>query len=182
MKRKRPEVARPTKRQRLDTQELVNRLQDEEEDLVNETTFNDSKVAAEFAYEDGMQDIKHKFKTLDPEKIPDAQKLAFEQKMEYEKGLHADRMRKINEEFTQTKAEILKKRNEREQTQSVDQKIEECADLGLKSCSEATWQEIGKFRCITRRLDAAKDEFSDEQRERYTQVLEEMCKKGWCPR
>ena len=105
--------------------------------------------------------------------------MAFEQKMEYEEGLHADRIRKINDEFTEKKAVILKERAERERTQTFDEKIEECADLSLKKCSEATWQEIGKFRCVTKRLDSCRDEFSDEQRERYVHVLEEMSKKGW---
>lgn len=179
MKRKRSEVHRPTKKQRLDTQELVNSLRDEEEDLVTEATFNDSKVAVEFAYEDAKLAIKREFKTLDPTQVVSAKKLAFEQKMEYEEGLHADRMRKINEEFAEKKAKLDQKRTEREKVQSLDQKIEECADLVLKKCSEASWQEIGKFRCITTRLDSSQDEFSDVQRERYVQVLEEMSKNGW---
>lgn len=179
MKRKRSELQLLTKKQRLDTQDLVNRLQDEEEDLVTEATFNDSKVAVEFAYEDAKLAIKREFKTLDPTKVVSTKKLAFEQKMEYEEGLHTDRMRKINEEFTEKKAALLKKRSEREKTQTLDEKIEECADLSLKTCSEATWQEIGKFRCVTKRLDSLQDEFSEVQRERYVQVLEEMSKKGW---
>jgi len=177
MKRKRSQVQRPTKKQRLDTQELVNCLQDEEEDLVTEATFNDSKVAVDFAYEDAKLAIEREFKTLDPTKV--SKMLAFEQKMEYEEGLHADRMRKINEEFTEKKAALLQKRTEREKTQTLDEKIEDCTDLALKTCSEATWQEIGKFRCVTKRLDSCQDEFSDVQRERYVQVLEEMSKKGW---
>jgi hypothetical protein len=182
MKRKRQGVSSPTKRQRLDTQELVNRLQDEEEDLVNEATFNDSKFAAKFAHEDAKLAMKREYKTLDPSRVVQSKKLAFEQKLEYEKGLHADRLRKINEEFAEKKALHLKKRIERDNKQSLDQKIEECADLALKNCSEATWQEIGKFRCITRRLDAVTDGFSEDQRERYKQVLEDMSRKGWCRR
>lgn len=179
MKRKREQVQRPTKKQRRDTQDLVNRLQDEEEDLVTETTFNDSKVAADFAYEDAKLAIKREFNTLDPTKVVSGKKLAFEQQMEYEEGLHADRMRKINEEFAEKKAVRLQKRANREKTQTLDEKIEECADLALKTCSEATWQEIGKFRCVTKRLDSCQHEFSELQRERYVQVLEEMSKKGW---
>lgn len=179
MKRKRSEVQRPTKKQRLDTQELVNRLQDEEEDLITESTFSDSKVAVEFAYEDAKLAIKREFKTLDPTKVVYTKKLSFEQKMEYEEGLHADRMRKINDEFAEKKAAILKKRTERENTQTLNEKIDECADLALKPCSEATWQELGKFRCVTTRLDSLHDKFSEVQRERYVQVLEEMSKNGW---
>jgi hypothetical protein len=179
MKRKRSEVQRPTKKQRCDTRDLINHLQDEEEDLATESTFNDSKVAADFAYKDAQLAIKREFKTLDPTKVVSAKKLAFEQKMEYEEGLHVDRIRKINDEFTEKKAVILKERAEREKTQTFDEKIEECADLALKKCSEATWQEIGKFRCVTKRLDSCRNEFSDEQRERYVHVLEEMSKKGW---
>jgi len=179
MKRKRSQVQRPTKKQRLDTQELVNCLQDKEEDLVTEATFNDSKVAVDFAYEDAKLAIKREFKTLDPTKVVSSKMLAFEQKMEYEEGLYADRMRKINEEFTEKKAALLEKRTEREKTQTLDEKIEECTDLALKTCSEATWQEIGKFRCVTKRLDSCQDDFSEVQRERYVHVLEEMSKKGW---
>lgn len=51
--------------------------------------------------------------------------------------------------------------------------------MALKTCSEATWQEIGKFRCVTKRLDSCQDDFSEVQRERYVHVLEEMSKKGW---
>jgi len=39
MKRKRSEIQLPTKKQRLDTQDLVTRLQDEEEDLVTEAYY-----------------------------------------------------------------------------------------------------------------------------------------------
>lgn len=177
MKRKGSSPKRPTKKQRVDTQDLINRLQDEEDDLVTEATFNDSKIAVEFAHEDARLAIKREFKTLNISKVATAKKLAFEQKIEYEKGLHTDRMRQINEEFTKKKAELDKRRCEREATQNVDEKIEECCDIAAQECSDATWQEIGKFKCVTKRLET--QEMSSEQRARYKQVLEELSTKGW---
>ena len=176
MKRKREQRSgRPTKQQRLDTVELINKLEDEEEDGVNRLQQSDAQKAVDLAYEEAKLKIKREFRTLNPERVLPERRLQLEQRLEYEESKRDDRLVKIRTNASTKTAELEDKRAKRHYHQEVDEKIEECLDM--PDFSDASWQTIGKFRCTTRRLSEC--EMSSIQRGRFNDVLQEMAEKGW---
>jgi len=179
MKRKRETTVRPSKRQRIETRELVNHLRDEEEDMNANTLFNDSKLATDLAHEDAKLSIKRKFNTLDLDSVEEPKRLALEQRLEYEQGLYTDRMYNLTQELAIKKRKLNIKRQERTISQNIDEKIEEYCDLVEKGISETTWHEIGKFRFLTKRFQILRPTFTPGQQERYEQNLCKLSDKGW---
>lgn len=174
-KRKRSSENRPTKKQRLDTVALINNMQDTDEDRAIELEELDATKAVEFAYKEAMRRIKKEFRTLKPERVLPKRRLQLEQRLEYEESKKQDRIAQINARTREKTQEIEKKRQERRKRQELDEKIEECLDL--PDFENATWQTIGKFRCVTKRL--AECDMSNCQEARFQQVLAELTSRGW---
>jgi len=176
MKRKREQRSnRPTKQQRLDTVELINKLEDGDEDSVNRLQQSDAQKAVDLAYEEAKLKIKREFRTLNPERVLPERRLQLEQRLEYEESKRDDRLAKIRTNASTKTAELEDKRAKRHHRQEVDEQIEECLDM--PEFSDASWQTIGKFNCTTLRLSEC--EMSSIQRGRFNDVLQEMTEKGW---
>jgi len=175
-KRKRSSDNRPTKKQRLDTMALVNQLQDEDEDHAIQLEESDATKAVELSYEEAKRKIKREFRTLKPERVLPKRRLQLEQRLEYEDSKRQDRITGIKTRIAEKAAAFLDKRQTRQERQDLDEKIEECLDF--PTFQDATWKVIGKFRCTTKRL--AEREMSEEQKDRFQQVLSELTEKGWC--
>lgn len=177
MKRKRDPVPRPTKKQRLDTLALVNRLQDEDEDERERRRVQDAKKAVDVAYDEGRKKIRREFRTLRPERVLPERRLQLEQKLEFQETLKTDRMSDIDAETNARRKTLEEKRTSRSREQALDEKIEECMDIAEQEFSAASWQTIGKFRCASSRLAAT--EMTKTQKNRYEEVLKELAQKGW---
>lgn len=177
MKRKHETTPRPTKKQRTETQALINKLQDEDEDVTESITSGDAIKAVEMANEEVKNQIKREFKTLDPKSVAPERRILLEQKLEYAETLLTDRLREINNEADKRLHVLQERRSKRNNTQDVDEQIEECLDIGSQKCSECSWKIIGKMKCITTRLKAT--EMSEEQQVHYKTVLKEIIAKGW---
>ena len=174
-KRKRSSENRPTKKQRLDTVALINRLQDEDEDRAVQEEESGATKAVDLAYNEAMRKIKREFRTLKPERVLPKRRLQLEQRLEYEDSKRSDRLAEIKANTVKKTAELVQKRTARQERQELDEKIEECSDM--PEFSTASWQTIGKFRCTTRRL--AECEMSKEQKDRFNDVLQELTERGW---
>lgn len=179
MKRKRSSSCRPTKKQRLETTALVNKLQYDDEDENELRRVEDAKKAVELAYQEGLKKIRKEFRTLKPERVLPERRLQLEQKIEYQNTLKTDRLADIDAESKVRVKTIQEKRAARSLEQELDEKIEECMDIAQASqdFSSVSWQMIGQFRCISSSLE--KSEMTDRQRNRYELVLEELAEKGW---
>mgnify|MGYP001239698017 CR=1 FL=1 len=176
-KRKRDPVPRPTKKQRLDTLALVNRLQDEDEDERERRRVEDAKKAVDVAYREGRKKIRREFRTLRPERVLPERRLQLEQKLEFQESLKTDRLADIDAETNARLKTLEEKRASRSREQALDEKIEECMDIAGQDFSSASWQTIGKFRCASSRL--AESEMTKTQKNRYEEVLKELAEKGW---
>lgn len=177
MKRKASCAARPTKKQRVETRKLINKLQDDEEDENERRRVDDAKKAVEMAYEEGIKKIRKEFRTLRPENVLPERRLQLEQKLEYEETLKTDRMSEIDSESRARVKSITNSRLKRVKAQEVDEKIEECGDIATQEFSSASWQMIGKLKCCVARI--ADVDMSENQRTRYDEVLHELKQKGW---
>lgn len=177
MKRRRDPAPRPTKKQRLETLALINRLQDEDEDEHERRRIEDAKKATELAYKEGRKKIRKEFRTLRPERVLPKRRLQLEQKLEFQNALKADRLADIDAEARVRATALAEKRAKRSREQDLDEKIEECVDISAQDFSTASWQTIGKFRCAAIRL--ANSDMSDAQHARYKRVLDEMAESGW---
>ena len=174
-KRKRSSSDKPTKKQRIDTVTLINQLQDDDEDRTIELEESDATKAVDLAYKEDRLQIKREFRTLNPERVLPKRRLQLEQRLEYEDTKRIDRLTEIQANTVNKTDKLTQKRAVRQERQELDEKIEECLDM--PEFSDASWQLIGKFRCTTRRL--AEHEMSDEQKDRFNDVLKELAEKGW---
>lgn len=177
MKRKRNPATRPTKKQRLETLALVNRLQDEDEDERERRRVEDAKKAVDVAYGEGRKKIRRDYRTLRPERVLPERRLQLEQKLEFQETLKTDRMTDIDAETDARRKTLEEKRTSRSREQALDEKIEECMDIAEQEFSSASWQTIGKFRCASSRLTTT--EMTKTQKNRYEEVLKELAQKGW---
>lgn len=174
-KRKRSSDNRPTKKQRLDTVALINQLQDEDEDCAIQQDKLGATKAVDLSYDEARHKIKREFRTLKPERVLPRRRLQLEQRLEYEDSKRTDRLAEIKAKTDEKTSELTQKRAVRQERQDLDEKIEECLDM--PAFSDAPWQIIGKFRCTARRL--AECEMSEEQKDRFNDVLKELTEKGW---
>jgi len=177
MKRRAEPHARPSKKQRLDTTGLVNKLHDDDEDERERQRVDDAKQAVEVAYREGRRKIRKEFRTLRPDRVLPRRRLQLEQKLEFQETLKTDRLADINAESVARTKVLADKRARRAEMQAVDEKIEECGDIAAQEFSSASWQTIGKFRCCVARM--AENDLSSTQRTRYAEVLKELRAKGW---
>lgn len=178
MKRKHSVViSRPTKKQRVDSIELANRLQDEEEDERERLRVLDAQKAVELAYEDERKSIRREFRTLNPERVLPERRLALEQKLEFQDTLRADRLAEIEADTAARASACAQARENRSRTQEIDEKIEECLDIASEAFTNASWQSIGKFRCVSAFL--ARSDLSTDQKTQYDKVLKKMAENGW---
>ena len=179
MKRSRSEPQRPAKKQRLETRELINKLQDDDEDTEETRRTSDAKKAIDIDYNESRKKIRREFKTLNPNRVLPERRVILEQKLEFQEGLKRDRLAEIEEESKKRKQEISKRREKRSEKQEIDEKIEDYGDIAQHHCDEVTWKSIGKFKCVSKRLENIQEQMSDDQRKRYNEVLKELIKNGW---
>lgn len=177
MKRHADPPSRPSKKQRLDTMTLINKLQDDDEDEQERRRVEDAKQAVEMAYKEGRRKLRKEFRTLLPERVLPKRRLQLEQKLEFEETLKRDRLTDIEAESTARVETLHDKRAKRSEEQEVNEKIEECGDIASQEFSSASWQTIGKFRCCVARM--AENDLTTTQRTRYAEVLQELKAKGW---
>ena len=169
MKRK-----RPTKQQRLETRDLINQLQDDDEDTEDQRNTSDAIKAVELDNEQAKKKIKRECKTLDPKR-----RIMLEQRLEFQDTLYSDRVARIKQEAKDHLEAMLKKRQERSEKQDIDEKIEEYTDVSQYEWKDAPWKTIGKFKCVSKRLSNIESKMTSLQKERYGKVLAEMARNGW---
>ena len=172
------------------SQELIESLQDADilENALN--GFENERVSIGIAFSDVESKLLREFKTTDPEKLSERDKIRFNTKLEYEQSLRDDRLKGLekrmdtlkkthSENVSAKKKRRIVKRKENALILELNEKIDECRHLSKKECKDSDWKMLGKNKHIQQSLNKKIDSMSSEQKEHYTNVLKELKDKGW---
>ncbi len=169
------------KRQRDDeaSLELIASLQDADalESALN--NFESEKASIRKVFDDARADILKKYKTEDPDTLPERDQIRFTTEVEYEQGLCDDRLRVLDDKIAEFKQKHLDECASRKRQRVVDREIAECADIAEQELDKSDWKLIGKIKHAQIQLNAKIPNMSASQKETYTAVLKELKKKGW---
>lgn len=172
------------------SEELIESLHDSDvlENALN--SFENERASIGIAFSDVETKLLRDFKTTDPEKLSERDKIRFNTKLEYEESLRDDRLRDLDKRidtFRKTHTENvlarkkrrIVKRKENALVRELNDKIDECHHLSKKECKDTDWKMLGKNKHIQQCLNKQMDSMSSEQKERYINVLKELKDKGW---
>ncbi len=172
------------------SQELIETLHEADilENALN--SFENERASIGIAFSDVEAKLLSEFKTINPEKLSERNKIRFNTKLEYEEGLRKDRQRDLDKrvsEFKKTHSEnvaVKKKRRivirkEHALLHELNDKIDECRHLSKEECKNSDWKMLGKNKHIQQSLNKQMDSMSSDQKERYVNVLKELKDKGW---
>lgn len=161
-----------------DTQDLIDSLQDQDEIESIQRNYENERATIETIHVSSMEAIRKEFKTLDPETLPERDKLRLKQKIEFEEGLHKDRLKALQEEREKTEVNQSEKVSKRRKTRHIDRKLKECESIAEVPAKEMEWKLIGKNRHLQHILKKVKDNMSTEQQEKYETLMKDLKKNG----
>ena len=144
-----------------------------------ETRFKNEKAAIEHDNSLTIDDIRKEFKTLDPECLEGRAKLRLKQKLEFQNGLHTDRLRVMDSERalkTEEHHQVFKKRRK---IRHIDDTIRECRDIAETPAKDSSFKMLGKNRHVQHLLKGVQKEMSQKQCDKYTALMTDLKKNGW---
>jgi hypothetical protein len=144
-----------------------------------ETRFKHEKAAIEHDNSLAIEDIRKEFKTLDPESLEGRAKLRLKQKLEFQNGLHTDRLRVMETERsaeTNKHHQVFKKRKK---SRHIDDVIRKCSDIAETPAKDSCYKMLGKSRHVQHLLKKVSDQMNQEQRDKYDVLMEDLKKNGW---
>lgn len=173
------------KRTRVDdaSQDLIDSLRDADDLEHALKSFEDERVTIGIAFADVEGRLKREFGS---NHLSKRDQLRYDQKLEYEQGLRDDRLRELDRKIAAYRQEhqekIIQRKKRRvgeRKARELDDKILECQTLAQKHCKDCDWKTIGKNKHIQQILNSERSTMSEEQKELYETVLQELKEKGW---
>lgn len=161
-----------------DSQDLIDSLQDQDELESIQRNYENERATIETIHMSSIEAIREEFKTLDPETLPERDQLRLKQKMEFEEGLHKDRLKALEVEKVENEETRCIKVTKRRKRRHIDRKLKECETIAEVPAKEMEWQLIGKNRHLQHILKEVKDTMSKEQQEKYETLMDDLKKNG----
>lgn len=161
-----------------DSQDLIDSLQDQDELESIQRNYENERATIETIHVSSIEAIREEFKTLDPETLPERDQLRLKQKMEFEEGLHKDRLKALEADKLENEETCCIKVTKRRKRRHIDRKLKECETIAEVPAKEMEWQLIGKNRHLQHILKEVKDTMSKEQQEKYETLMDDLKKNG----
>ena len=161
------------------SQRLIEELQTADELETVETRFKNELATIEQLHKEELADIAKEFKTLDPERLKGSKALRLKQKLEFTTGLHTDRLKAHEDSKAQQRAQMKETQHSRKKRRHIDSKLRECEEIAETNVKESEWKTIGKNRHLQHVLKELNDGMSEEQKEAYKTLMEDLKKNGW---
>jgi len=161
-----------------DSQDLIDSLQDQDELESIQRNYENERATIETIHVSSIEAIREEFKTLDPETLPERDQLRLKQKLEFEEGLHKDRLKALEAEKVENEEACCNKVAKRRKIRHIDRKLKECETIAEVPAKEMEWQLIGKNRHLQHILKEVKDTMSKEQQEKYETLMDDLKKNG----
>jgi hypothetical protein len=161
-----------------ETQDLIDSLQDQDELESIQRNYENERATIETIHASSLETIRKEFKTLDPETLPERDQLRLKQKLEFEEGLHKDRLKALEAEKVENEETQVVKVTRRRKRRHIDLKLQECESIAEMSVKEIEWRLIGKNRHLQHILKDVKDKMSEEQHQKYETLMKDLKKNG----
>ena len=136
--------------------------------------FESEQVVITMAFEESKQHLQQQLKNAKPE-----QTQILEQKMEYEEGLHADRLAQLEGRMKTFEAMASATVDQRNKRRKVDTDLNDCLDIAQQGLKSSTWHSIQKVRHIQYKIEPVKVNMTSKQHAQYRKVLQELKEKGF---
>ena len=158
----------------LMSEHIAEEMDDEERVASKRAEFKSEQVVITMAFEESKQHLQQQLKNAKPE-----QSQILEQKMEYEKGLHIDRLAQLEGRMKTFEAMALATIEQRNKRRKVDTDLNDCLDIAQQGLKSSTWHSIQKVRHIQYKIEPVKVNLTSEQHAQYRKVLHELKEKGF---
>ena len=156
------------------SQHIAKEMNDEERVASQRAEFESEQVVIAMTFEESKQHLQQQLKQAKPE-----QRQVLEQQLEYEKGLHLDRLAQLEDRIKTFETEIVTTAVQRKKRRTVDSALVDCLDIAEQGLKSSTWHSIQKVRHIQYKIEPVKVDMTSEQRAQYRKVLQELKDKGF---
>jgi hypothetical protein len=158
----------------LVSKHITEEMDDEERVASQRAEFDSEQVVIAMTYEEFKQQLQQQLKQAKPEQTE-----VLEQKLEYEEGLHSDRLAQLEARIKTFEAEIATTAVRRKKRRTVDSALVDCLDIADQGLKGSTWQSIQKVRHIQYKIEPVKVDMTSEQQAKYRTVLQELKDRGF---
>lgn len=136
--------------------------------------FDSEQVVIAMAFEESKQQLQRQLKHATPE-----QTQVLEQNLEYEKGLHLDRLAQLEDKIQTFEAKTSATVDQRSKRRKVDTDLNDCLDIAQQGRESSTWHSIQKVRHIQYKIEPVLVSMTLDQHAQYRKVLQELKEKGF---
>lgn len=158
----------------LMSKHITEEMDDEERVASQRAEFDSEQVVIAMTYEEFKQQLQQQLKQAKPEQTE-----VLEQKLEYEEGLHLDRLAQLEVRIKTFEAEIATTAVRRKKRRTVDSALVDCLDIADQGLKSSTWHSIQKVRHIQYKIEPVKVDMTSEQQAKYRTVLQELKDRGF---
>jgi len=161
------------------SQLLIDTLQDEDEITTMRLKHTGEHSAIDAEHVASLETLRDEFQTLDPETLEDRQALRLKQKLEFENGLHMDRISALEVRIEADKEKRVVSVEQRTKRRHIDRTLNDCKKVASLKQDGSCYKTIGKNRHLQHVLEGVKDNMTTHQREQYATVMQDLKKNGW---
>tara|TARA_B110000091_G_scaffold208362_1_gene247937 strand:+ start:6338 stop:6868 length:531 start_codon:yes stop_codon:yes gene_type:complete len=136
--------------------------------------FDSEQVVIAMAFEESKQHLQQQLKNATPAKTQ-----VLEQNLEYEKGLHLDRLAQLGDKIKTFEAKTSATVEQRNKRRKVDTDLNDCLDIAQRGRESSTWHSIQKVRHIQYKIEPVLVTMTLDQHAQYRKVLQELKEKGF---
>ena len=156
------------------SEHIAEEMDDEERVASQRAEFESEQVVIAMAYEESKQHLQQQLKQAKPEQTE-----LLEQRLEYEEGLHADRLAQLEGRMKTFEAMASSTVDQRNKRRKVDTDLNDCLDIAQQGLKSSTWHSIQKVRHIQYKIEPVKVNLTSKQQAQYRKVLQELKEKGF---
>lgn len=157
------------------SEDLIDELREQDEFEQAMETFENERASIIIAFQSKTKQIEDQFK----EPRSERQQVRYETDIGYEETLKNDRIKVLEERIKAFRESHQTSIRSRKRQRVVDRNIRECESFLDVDRTTCDWRVICKSRHLQKTLEDSSDSMTQEQKDKYTAVLEELSKKGW---
>lgn len=157
------------------SEDLIDELREQDEFEQAMETFENERASILLAFETKTEEIKKQIK----EPRNERDQVRYETDIGYEETLKMDRLKVLEERIKAFRESHQTSIRSRKRQRVVDRNIRECESFLEVDRATCDWRVLCKSRHVQTTLEDSSDSMTQEQKDKYSAVLEELCKKGW---